>query len=141
MKTLNKEEKYYTPSIEEFHVGFEFKWFDTSNGIWLVKEYNEATIIALSLDRVRVKYLDSEDIKKLGWEQIENQIPEDVQLYMHNKKTQYKGKETSILLYYIPDTSWILISLIDTKQTVFAGKVYNKSELEWLMKRLGIWQQ
>lgn len=64
-----EENKYYTPSIEEFHIGFEYEWLQ-ENKEW--KKENspiEITIDGFELQKygLRVKFLDKTDIKLLGW--------------------------------------------------------------------------
>lgn len=71
------ENKYYTPTIEEFYVGFEFEYlknnkWKTSNNF--VEELTEWDIEATSTveykiedNEVRVKYLDRQDIESLNW--------------------------------------------------------------------------
>jgi hypothetical protein len=75
------EQKYYTPTIDEFHVGFEFEGLVTERGhqnwslndnltasglsdivLWLSKEKDHPYY-----EEVRVKYLDQEDIESLGF--------------------------------------------------------------------------
>lgn len=69
-------EKYYTPAIEEFHVGFEYeinmhfrmaeesKWY---SAIITKDNWGANMDIINVLARARVKYLDREDIESLGW--------------------------------------------------------------------------
>lgn len=81
MNVLNKSitSKYYTPEIEEFHVGFECEYKSTinNNTYWtslkLEKEhfsddhyYNPFRLF------LRVKYLDKEDIESLGFNFYKN---------------------------------------------------------------------
>ena len=67
------ENKYYIPSIDEFHVGFEYEWkCDGTKTDWN-KSICDNVMIPLDVDcqRVndyRVKYLDKEDIESLGFE-------------------------------------------------------------------------
>lgn len=91
---MEEHNKYYTPTLEEFHVGFEYEGYFTS-GIywfeylldkedqkskigWTKKEVNKCTqldaiegyIITKRENpnyHIRVKYLDKEDIESLGW--------------------------------------------------------------------------
>ena len=71
-------EKYYTPSIEEFRVGFEYEVYVPEKELWSKETfYLDASHINLvkyvniqtenTLKKVRVKYLDREDIESLGW--------------------------------------------------------------------------
>ena len=78
------EDKYYTPKIEEFHVGFEYEQHEIINERdphWkmMVKKmgfskkeinqmfYNVDLIGNLDQKRIRVKYLDSSDIESFGF--------------------------------------------------------------------------
>ena len=90
-KNMSKEDKYYQPEIEEFHVGFEYympllKEDEEGNlyqdkyilHIWTEKcsmenyfnvDYidNSTTKIISVPDILKVKLLDREDIESLGW--------------------------------------------------------------------------
>jgi len=68
-------EKYYTPELDEFHVGFEYE--QELNGVWEkdVFEPNKYIDDKQMFDEgylddgdIRVKYLDREDIESLGFE-------------------------------------------------------------------------
>ncbi len=136
------KDKYYTPTLDEFHVGFEFE----SNYV-LFEELsmkNDWTKIILS-DRhnwfydayvndavpteFRVKYLDKDDIEELGF------------------NTEDNGE------CYNKSIGWMIIGIypwedvngkpneykisVDT-ETVFHGVIKNKSELKRLLKQLNI---
>lgn len=81
------ENKYYTPDISEFHVGFEYERMNgtdwekaelTNVDCWgtMARGYeNEFEEIDSLIRSVRVKYLDKEDIESLGFKEsasIEN---------------------------------------------------------------------
>lgn len=142
---------YYTPSIEEFHVGFEYdfkgqtEWIpkitmDSEDlGCILLEEANDPEF---DTDQFRVKYLDEEDIKELGFES--------------------KGK--SVCLWYTLEKRiedgfsdygyWNIITLIhcdnnrvkifaqeykgDDEHVLFQGEIKNKSELKRVMNQIGI---
>ena len=57
--------KYYTPEIEELHVGFECELLDIEQGLFGKCTIKENDILSDELFRVR--YLDKEDIESLGW--------------------------------------------------------------------------
>lgn len=70
-------DKYYTPTIEEFHVGFEFEHNFKNHPI--IKDGWDKDIITgetrlkciadyIAEKRVRVKHLSREDIEAEGWE-------------------------------------------------------------------------
>jgi hypothetical protein len=85
---MTQDNKYYTPSIEEFHVGFSYEelefiytdkgWYTAKEQKWVPKiykvaEYMEAYYLqervkrGMWADSIRVKYLDKEDIESLGF--------------------------------------------------------------------------
>lgn len=133
------ENKYYTPTIEEFHVGFEYEAEDyDGKGIffWAEEVYKGEemrTFLIQELEdkKIRVKYLDQEDIKSLGW---------------------VKGKYKSLNIYqkgnYIittpleayNNTHVIDISILkvigEGIDRMFRGVIKNKSELKKLMQQL-----
>tara|TARA_R110000772_G_scaffold8692_2_gene28801 strand:- start:1788 stop:2312 length:525 start_codon:yes stop_codon:yes gene_type:complete len=91
------ENKYYTPEIEEFHIGFECEVYITKQRHGYIKQVEDNTIInsdskyypitfgnkntnyellvlgelmhkgELNINKFRVKYLDKEDIESLGF--------------------------------------------------------------------------
>ena len=136
------EKKYYTPSIEEFHVGFEFdvlnnkdKFYDPQHevGKWLNATVDNGifsdlqNISRLLIDgQIRVKHLDREDIKSLGWK------------YVPATKTfeliDLAGYEWELI--FIPQTLSVDIDLY--KGNPFSGTIRSKSELATIMRMIGI---
>jgi hypothetical protein len=136
------ESKYYTPTIDEFHVGFEcesnyvlFNRGDypesmkfvpiilTEENIdWMIDSY----IHDAYPSEFRVKCLDKEDIESLGW---------DIGQSIYHKD-KYK------LLPSIQDPNHIRIwteeSNVGYSDIIFDGIIKNKSELAVLLKQLGI---
>lgn len=129
-----KEEKYYTPSIEEFHVGFEYEIKSIEMNDWekvqfLFTEDHEA-FISGKFYKTRVKYLDQEDIKSLGWQKKEDKP------YKIEKEKYYYLMVSVVPTYYI-------ITMHNKKRMnadmiLFSGTIKNKSELKRLMKQLNI---
>jgi hypothetical protein len=81
MEELEQKNKYYTPKIEEFRVGFEYEfkyhkdnpdWFTVSSATWQDLDYTyddyEHQYDGKFEETHRVKYLDKEDIEELGFE-------------------------------------------------------------------------
>lgn len=68
---------YYTPTIEEFHVGFEYErlWLHIEPPMWGKETFylndSHIKLMQYSLSDIeplaRVKYLDQSDIESLGW--------------------------------------------------------------------------
>lgn len=118
------EDKYYTPSIEEFHVGFEFEythkddWFQ--NIILDPQEIND--FFNDDSIEIRVKYLDNEDIESLGFKYI---------------MTSYDGyyEKKDITLGFAYDGR---IQIKSNECFIFLGFIKNKSEFKILLKQLGI---
>lgn len=130
--------KYYTPTIEEFHVGFEYEdKLDDHNFINQIfgEDRDEIYIIEehLNDNRIRVKYLDQEDIESLGWLLNENKtkgILENIDWWFHKNKYQ---------LRWFENNAYNAIFIISPNNlTLFDGAIKNKSELKKLMQQLGI---
>lgn len=125
--------KYYTPSIDEFYVGFEcefllpqweeegwkFNYIDATYDLYVLEQL-------ITLERVRVKYLDKEDIESLGF--ICEVISENY-------------------LSFFKDDLWLQLTTIsgitklaikDQETFLFIGTIKNINELRKLLKQLGI---
>lgn len=127
------EEKYYTPTIEEFHIGFEYEiknpnWrqYDKLivNEDFFNKENGFSDYWAFKRGEVRIKLLDKEDIESLGfkWGDLDAK--------------SYK-KDNFILQKYSNNE----IAIFNTKavnKMRFRGIIKNKSELKKLMSQLKI---
>lgn len=134
-------ELYYTPSIEEFHVGFEYEYKnhdgtvkDLSQIEWkkdIVDSLNKLPYIERGLcikGNTRVKYLDNQDIEELGWK-FDLNITTKTNRYCLNKEITVKllhGKE------------WNKIRIFSHDIGIFSGTIKNKSELRKLMQQLNI---
>ena len=125
------KDKYYTPTKEEFHIGFEYEYYGDrapNNSRWHPKVLRDKYIIP---QITRVKYLDKDDIESLKFVHIGS-------LWFENKELDCrirKWKGTELDIYH----SW---SKNDDKHTdhckVFRGSIKNKSELKVLLKQLNI---
>jgi len=134
------QEKYYTPTLDEFHVGFEF---ETAYGGRL-DQWNKDVFTQEDLwhgrhpthETYRVKYLDHDDIIECGWydkiqadkyyfqtDICEWQMKPDA--YQNDKM---QGRNLSIFYSH---------GSIDSINEIIVW-VKNKSELKKLMKQLGI---
>ena len=126
--------KYYTPTIDEFHVGFRFEVLN--NEIWEWQHMNASRLQEINFDdntnnmsKYRVRYLDKTDIESLGFKEI--------------IKDQYHfiGFMDGDVMLLIDDGYFIQIinKSPDGKDCyLFQGTVKNKSELVKLLKMLGI---
>jgi hypothetical protein len=145
-----EEVKYYTPEIEEFHVGFEYEHNALSGNLPI-----NYTKIIHSIDDnildifvkievtsiIRVKYLDQEDIESLGWirkHEWEGN-DEEQRYFITNEFTAFelKVRKESVSLYCTPiefygadGPAWYsIVTRINCK---------NKTELKRLIKNLDI---
>ena len=128
-------DKYYTPEIKEFHIGFEYEYEDInesgSTTSWyktVVKE-NECYIIDQHLKysdnlNLRVKYLSREDIESLGWKF-------NTDLYIRNNLTLQVHKDSITIKYYDNFNN-------DSRTLVEQINIKNKSEFITLLKQLRI---
>jgi hypothetical protein len=156
-------EKYYTPDITEFHVGFEYEkseygrkiWtkevfeFDFGSGNEILDIYNEG----YDTTHLRVKYLDQKDIESLGFtkrlkndwvgynDYILSSISGEYGYFL--KATLHIPKMDDMYKIYVyrhlDDIDRIenYLSCGNSLQ-VFNGKIKNKSELKVLLKQLNI---
>ncbi len=133
------KDKYYTPSIEEFYVGFEYE-IASIDCQWVIHDWNIAEFKAIdSLTAIkdhpylyRVKYLDKEDVEGFGFKQVDRV----------NTKRYIKGN-CSIWLGDCTKEMLTKIEIVDRlravgKTTSFMGGVKNKSELKKLLNQLNI---
>ena len=140
------ENKYYTPTIDEFHVGFEYE-IDNEKSIYSETHMNLFNINhKIKLNQIRVKYLDKEDIESLGWKVIESgKSPftgKELYKFKINKEVGFNtGTNWYLEDGYTPGTIRITIenygSWATSKDTINLF-IKNKSELKKLMKQLNI---
>ena len=118
--------KYYTPEIEEFHIGFEFE-VDYGDK-WVQETQRDGFLHNKKLENIRVKYLDKEDIESLGWKHSGGKMLSGAMQYYDINKCR---------LYYAEHhPEYLSINVMETQ--VFRGRIKNKSELRKLMKQIGI---
>lgn len=144
------EDKYYTPELEEFHIGFEYEAKLITKD-W-VKLKLDAKNYYLNIDRVlnlsetiRVKKLDREDIESFGWSYIPTKsIGKDSYEGLFSNSTRGKmlfehdwlnNKITIKTPNYIRDASGRFDGYIIYVNCLI---IKNKSELARLLKQLGI---
>jgi len=159
--------KYYKPSLEEFHVNFEYelleiegklisgtpckyKWVKCSDFSYDLLADDTDTVSELKRriddNLIRVKYLDREDIESCGWEASED-LP--VVRYDNNNGVLCNERRSPVyelnekMLVYFEDDHLLEIYHFTTHQIEpirfrFIGTIKNKSELLVLMKQLSI---
>lgn len=136
------EAKYYTPEIEEFHIGFEYYFNDIgTDGEDLYDENTKAVIKdGTQIDDITrlqdgkpvynlfVKYLDRQDVEELG-----------LKLKIWDNGSGYFTKDNYTFGIYSTGL-FCTISQNDFGNNImrFSGEIKNKSELKKLMKMLNI---
>tara|TARA_R110000772_G_scaffold82292_3_gene174592 strand:+ start:1027 stop:1425 length:399 start_codon:yes stop_codon:yes gene_type:complete len=130
--------KYYTPSIEEFHVGFEYRVETEAIGSTYMKEsvIKDADDIEQIFKwfpefDIEVKHLDREDIESLGfvYDRTYGGLNEDM----------FKINDGDLILDCDYDEKYCRIYWGgDGDVTRFSGTIKNKSELKRILKQLGI---
>jgi hypothetical protein len=123
--------KYYTPEIEEFHVGFEYERNQYNNNIWFKYVVERKDVLDHSDKDIRVKYLDREDIESAGFKHIGAGWFESKELDCRIRK--WKGLEVDIY------KNWSDIYLADQDELrCFTGSIKNLSEFKLILKQLNI---
>jgi len=144
------KEKYYTPKLEEFHVGFEYEvkqstdpkledWQHSWRSEILDKSNIKYLLSRLDNNMFRIKYLDKEDIESLDLKSIKNGNSKNSPLKFRFKKS-HPYEDFWYLLYY-EDTKLCVIDNnedYDSNCTLFYGYINNKSELKKLIQLLKI---
>lgn len=146
------DNKFYTPELEEFHVGFRYEGryakyanINFDEGKCTVGEWSEWTPTQYgNLDwnlytERRVKYLDKKDIEELGWEYYRNIFNDTMEEYCHPNE-DYKNGRT---LRFPKDIKIFIEKGIDIGigYMEFYGESYkikNYNELKTLMKQIEI---
>jgi hypothetical protein len=141
------ESKYYTPTINEFYVGFEYEYLSSTG--WkkvIIKDSEDMCYLLFDIntdwlkdyeDIIRVKYLDKEDIESLEFiciGEANNKVEKEFQKFINDEDN------------YLLETSFdneLTITFekgfgITNDYTLFQGIIKNKSELKKLLKQLDI---
>ena len=124
------ENKYYTPSIEEFHVGFLFETyvdrFDEwkQNSVHNIYDFQSVFNGSFNPRFIRVKYLNEQDIESLGF--IEDTY-NGVRCFTKN----------NCQIFFFGDNV-ISIDLFagNFRNQYFRGLVKNKSELKIILNQI-----
>jgi len=133
---INEKDKYYTPSIDEFHVGFEYEAMVGLAG-WVKKisSVDDSATYPCNLQyritdkMVRVKVLDQEDIQNCGW------------VRSSSKAVRFdlpKWVNGDIPMLYLNGGCKVHIRDYYDEETLFNGTIRNISELKQAMKMLGL---
>jgi hypothetical protein len=145
------ENKYYTPEIEEFYIGFEYELLETygEEKLWAQLDIDHSDNFPIHLiedqlndELIRVKYLDSEDIESLGFEKSYTPsyiTDEMIELYSIGNEEDWYNLEfqdnnviiTKCHMYNEVTGNW-------NQDCIFTGVIKNKSELKKLLTQLEV---
>lgn len=136
-------EKYYTPDLEEFHVGFEYEIFEDFDCLpekeWHDQVYGKngsnhenMDYVGGDMNKFRVKHLDREDIESFklvyaGWKRVS-----------HDYYGKIKNRDVSVHVFKdnTVTVSVRLDGMIESECTNIIIK--NKSELKRILKQVGV---
>lgn len=146
------EEKYYVPRKEDIIYGLELFYYEYYGNSWERRKVQEGeadpdedliTSLApkIACEEILVKYLDSKDIESLGWQWGEENGVFKISCWFESRR-----RYSDVHLHYVPKSCHLLLfegdfDSVPEKQSsivFYAGKCYNKSELKWIMDRVGI---
>lgn len=154
---------YYTPSIDEFHFGFEYEYttlgswssYLTESNDWLKQTFTYGTDWEetefedvkhlIEEKKLRVKYLDKSDIVSLGWEfdkELKNLTEYYRSQYINRIYEENDYMYWEVFLKYNVDLKRVTITANisdgSVEEKFFEGSCRNKSELSKIMKLLNI---
>ncbi len=137
-----KNNKYYTPELSEFHIGFEFEYLNKTKWKKQIVTLNNFPSFPYgymeSLETleygVRVKFLDKKDIESFGFKYNKKQ-----DLYISNKTYLGVscGDDKKLCIFYDSNDNNMLIYFRDNTGYEFErfdGFIKNKSELKNLLE-------
>jgi hypothetical protein len=136
------EDKYYTPELSEFYIGFDHEMLVDTNGFkyWVPYTWTIDFDIKLLSDciikeLVRVKYLDTEDILEvIGWkDEGAAKISGETGLAETERIWTYKG-----LFIHYDSSRPHFIQIYDSKGYLYRGQCKNKSKLKQILKDINI---
>ena len=124
------ENKYYVPDLKEFHVGFKYEVQQLEELYGEVTYTNEYANFnyefgdKINLERVRVKYLDKQDIESFG--------------FVQNKILPYQFFNGIYLLILDKHNRVSLLHRADDMYVLHNANIKNKSELKDILLKLEI---
>ena len=143
-----EENKYYTPSMEEFHVGFECELYGSIGHVGLPRKDSTPGWHVVKIDSVetyiecvnspeeviRVKYLDRDDIESLGFN-VGEWFEVDI---LGTWKIDFIYREHGYSTLSISTKDFIRDGSGNYHISTIRPKIKNKSELKVLLKQIGM---
>lgn len=137
---MENKNKYYTPTLDEFHVGFEFqegdgysppeKWTNETSGVTDDLDVNIYDDL-IREGQIRVKHLDREDIESFGFDHDTTQdgVSSFFKGNQFDENNWYLGLENDIVEIYDANKK---------SDNSFYGTIKNVSELKKILKMIGV---
>lgn len=128
--------KYYTPSIEEFHIGVEYE-IEEPDGSWTEQKLTVRDNLEFIDDHIsefRIKYLDRDDIESLGIN-VGEWLEVDI---LGTWKIDFLYREHGYSTLGISTKDFIRDGSGNYHISTIRPKIKNKSELKILLKQIGI---
>ena len=150
--------KYYTPSVEEVHIGFRYEAHEMPHNadIWIPTEFDVEQLVEFSFlcneefgpvsEWCRVKYLAKEDIEELGWVRHSEPgivttggVPElyEILITKRRRPKRFKLSRGGALMSVNTIEIREYVTKLNSK-LIFRGEIKNYNELKRLMKQIGI---
>lgn len=155
---METEDKYYTPSIEDFHVGFEYE-SAVIDCQWVITGWNKRQVEPTDNFRylkdfnylARVKKLDKGDVMYFGFKKKTDNKTVMWNEYLLTDINPEIGHFLRVTFYFpkLENEDCIIVLhrgenfteedlTNDDARQVFRGKIRNRSELKKLLKMLNI---
>lgn len=149
------EGKYYTPTIEEFCVGFEYEEYNKYSDEWdkdvwdVIFEQDTSKLYNFNLSNTRVQYLDQADIESLGLELVSDEYKKEMSHPNLSRGTLFRGvysygtmnSQIYVKPYHLGgqiDKVYIYMAHLGNGYHIkFEGTIKNKSELKKVLKMIG----
>lgn len=129
------EKQYYTPKINQFHIGFRYERRNHDN-TWRKTEFTTADNLSyfetcLNDGTFRVKVLDHEDIIEAGWELTGRFYSlERVEFNLGLDELNAYGISNGERYFYITKINDLyMIYTVEVDAVLFKGKIANYNEL------------
>lgn len=152
------DNKYYTPSLEEFHKGFRYQGYcvttvncDGATHDWEDRVFKQDHGIYNGTDflipeNCRVKFLDRDDIEELGWsfegitkDGSNTEIYGGISSYTFYRFVCPNGESSISIFKALPKSGeGNLFSGKEYKDGPYVMKVRNYNDLKFIMERAGI---
>lgn len=139
---MTEENKYYTPTLDDFCHGLEVQTNWKEDGNWkdeIFDQHHGVCDLGEMLDVFRIKYLDRQDIEACGWRFMAAAV--DIWFEKEGVFDMGSFRAYKIRLHYGLDDKRLFIYADDPGNEdymLFRGTIKNKSELLRIMKMVGI---